>query len=147
MHSALAGVRMWARGDLTPVYIHGGEVVSPPPPTAKPNSIPLENFGDGDTPAIHIPYTKDHVKGSPEVSDEEISDESVEQLYAHYGLEPPASYLETIPMGGHVVESYLPTLEEQIVAAMREEHPRGGGPMPAEEGFAEVEERVENERK
>ena len=38
--------------------------------------------GDG----VQVPYEKDHVKGAPDIDDDEISHETERELYAHYGL-------------------------------------------------------------
>jgi uncharacterized protein (TIGR02271 family) len=38
--------------------------------------------GDG----IQVPFEKDHVKGAPDIDDEEISEETERELYAYYGL-------------------------------------------------------------
>ena len=38
--------------------------------------------GDG----IQVPFEKDHVKGAPDIDDDEISEETERELYAYYGL-------------------------------------------------------------
>ena len=42
-----------------------------------------ESRGDG----FSVPYTKEHVKGTPDIDSDEISQETESTLYAHYGLE------------------------------------------------------------
>ena len=38
--------------------------------------------GDG----IQVPFEKDHVKGAPDIDDDELSEETERELYAYYGL-------------------------------------------------------------
>src|SRR5918998_1019788 len=48
--------------------------------------VPVEGAalgGDG----VLVPYTKDQVKGTPDIDSDEISQETEAQLYAHYGLD------------------------------------------------------------
>ena len=35
---------------------------------------------------IQVPFEKDHVKGAPDIDDDEISEETERELYAYYGL-------------------------------------------------------------
>src|SRR5918911_3858664 len=37
--------------------------------------------------AVRVPYSKDIVKGTPDIDADEISQETEQQLYGHYGLE------------------------------------------------------------
>jgi uncharacterized protein (TIGR02271 family) len=50
--------------------------------------VPLESAdlsGDG----LRVPYTKDHVKDSPNIDSDEISSETEQELYAYYRLHAP----------------------------------------------------------
>ena len=51
--------------------------------------------------AIAVPYTKDHVKASPEIKGDEISQQTEQELYAYYGLDYGESRSDTgLPEGG-----------------------------------------------
>jgi uncharacterized protein (TIGR02271 family) len=39
-----------------------------------------------ETGEIHVPYAAEHVKGSPTINSDEISEETEQELYAYYGL-------------------------------------------------------------
>lgn len=57
----------------------------------------LEPSDDG----FRVPYSKDQVTSTPDIDDEEISQETEARLYSHYGLEYSESYSDTgLPEGG-----------------------------------------------
>jgi uncharacterized protein (TIGR02271 family) len=50
---------------------------------------------------FYVPYTKDQVKDSPDIDKDEISQETEQELYAHYGLEYSERRSDTgLPEGG-----------------------------------------------
>jgi uncharacterized protein (TIGR02271 family) len=50
---------------------------------------------------FYVPYAKDEVKDSPDIDEEEISQETEQQLYAHYGLRYSERRSDTgLPEGG-----------------------------------------------
>ena len=48
--------------------------------------VPVEG-ADMRVDGFYVPYAKDQVKDSPDVDEDEISQETEQQLYAHYGLQ------------------------------------------------------------
>jgi len=51
--------------------------------------VPVEGVqpqGDG----LAVPYEKDHVKGSPDIDDDQIGPETERELYAYYGVRAPS---------------------------------------------------------
>jgi uncharacterized protein (TIGR02271 family) len=47
--------------------------------------VPVEGADVGDD-VVRLPYGKEHVKGTPDIDSDEISQETESRLYAHYGL-------------------------------------------------------------
>ena len=54
-----------------------------------------------DADGVTVPYTKDHVKDTPSIDGDEISEETERQLYGHYGLQASDARSDsTLPEGG-----------------------------------------------
>ena len=49
--------------------------------------VPLESAELKDD-GLHVPYSKDHVKDSPDIDSDEISEETEQELYSYYQLAP-----------------------------------------------------------
>ena len=98
-----------------------------------------EMGGDG----FSVPYTKDHVKETPDIDSDEISQETEAKLYAHYGLGYSERRSDTgLPEGAPAERSGTATGEADIV---RSEEELRVGKRQTESGRARVRKWVETE--
>ena len=62
--------------------------------------VPVERAEVRDD-AFYVPYAKEHVKGSPDIDSDEISQETERELYAYYGLDYSEQRSDSgLPAGG-----------------------------------------------
>lgn len=67
--------------------------------------VPVEGATQREN-GFSIPYTKDQVQGSPDIDDDEISQETEQELYSYYGLPSSESRSDTgLPAGGPSAEA------------------------------------------
>ena len=76
---------------------------------------------------FYVPYAKDQVKDSPDIDEDEISQETEQQLYAHYGLQYSERSSESgLPEGapgresGQAGEASVTRSEEELEVGKRE---------------------------
>jgi uncharacterized protein (TIGR02271 family) len=76
---------------------------------------------------FYLPYAKERVKDSPDIDEEEISQETEQQLYAHYGLRYSERHSESgLPEGGAgrtadtEAEASVTRSEEELEVGKRE---------------------------
>ena len=101
---------------------------------------------------IYVPYSKDQVKGAPDVDADEVSQETEQALYSHYGLGYSESRSDTgLPEGGAGVtdRDYVDTTREATTAregdVVRHEEELRVGKREAEVGRARLRKWVETE--
>ena len=101
---------------------------------------------------IHVPYSKDQVKGAPNVDADEVSQETEQALYSHYGLGYSERRSDTgLPEGGPGVadRDYVETTRETATAregdVVRQEEELRVGKREAEVGRARLRKWVETE--
>jgi uncharacterized protein (TIGR02271 family) len=77
---------------------------------------------------VTVPYAKDHIKDSPEIDSDEISQETEKALYAHYGFGYSEARSDTgLPEGSGAASGDLAeTMKEQAAVTRSEEQLRVG---------------------
>ena len=92
---------------------------------------------------IHVPYTKEQVKNTPDVDSDEISQETEAALYAHYGLDYSERRSSTgLPEGAGTAAPRTTTGEAEVV---RSEEELRVGKREVEAGRARLRKWVETE--
>jgi uncharacterized protein (TIGR02271 family) len=87
--------------------------------------VPLEG-ADLRGDALHVPYSKSHVKDSPNVEADEISEDAERELYAYYGVKASERRSDTVlPEGreaprGRRGETEVTRSEEELQVGKRE---------------------------
>ena len=80
--------------------------------------VPITGMTPSDG-GFRVPYSKDQVKETPDIDDDEISQETEAQLYAHYGLDYSEDRSDTgLPAGGRPQAT---TSEDAAVVRSEEE--------------------------
>ena len=89
--------------------------------------VPVEgaSFGEDE---VTVPYAKDHVKDAPDIDSEEISRETEQALYAHYGLGYSEERSDTgLPEGRRAATDDLAeTMKDEAAVTRSEEELRVG---------------------
>jgi uncharacterized protein (TIGR02271 family) len=87
--------------------------------------VPLEG-ADLRGDALHVPYSKSHVKDSPDVDVDEISEDAERELYSYYGIQASERRSDTVlPEGreapkGRRGETEVTRAEEELQVGKRE---------------------------
>ena len=87
--------------------------------------VPLEG-ADLRGDALHVPYSKSHVKDSPDIDADEISEDAERQLYSYYGVRASERRSDTVlPEGreaarGRRGETEVTRSEEELQVGKRE---------------------------
>jgi uncharacterized protein (TIGR02271 family) len=87
--------------------------------------VPLEG-ADLRGDALHVPYSKSHVKDSPDVDVDEISEDAERELYSYYGIQASERRSDTVlPEGrearkGRRGETEVTRSEEELQVGKRE---------------------------
>jgi uncharacterized protein (TIGR02271 family) len=88
--------------------------------------VPVEG-ADMREDGFYVPYAKDQVKDSPDIDEDEISQETEQQLYAHYGLQYSERRSESgLPKGapgrtsGQAGKTSVTRSEEELEVGKRE---------------------------
>lgn len=87
--------------------------------------VPVAGLDESDD-GLTVPYAKDHVKDTPDIDDDRISQETESRLYAHYGLEYSERRSDTgLPEGGarggsSVDETDVVRSEEELQVGKRD---------------------------
>ena len=88
--------------------------------------VPLEG-ADLRGDALHVPYSKSHVKDSPDIDADEISEDAERQLYSYYGLQASQRRSDTVlpegreaPRGRRRGETEVTRSEEELQVGKRE---------------------------
>ena len=87
--------------------------------------VPVERAELADE-GLYVPFSKDHVKASPDVDSDEISQETERELYAYYGLEYSEQRSETVLPEGpaestSAAQGVVTRSEEELRVGTREE--------------------------
>src|SRR4051812_10354718 len=107
---------------------------------AKRVVVPVQGLGDQGQDYT-VPYTKDQVKDSPDIDDDEISQQTERELYAHYGLGNSKEQSDPgLHEGGAPQETSTPAEGDEIV---RSEEELQVGTRDVEAGRARVRKWVE----
>jgi uncharacterized protein (TIGR02271 family) len=77
--------------------------------------VPMEG-ADLRPDGFYVPYSKDQVKDSPDIDGDQISEETEQDLYVHYGL----SYSERGSGGGSRKDATVTRSEEELEVGKRE---------------------------
>jgi uncharacterized protein (TIGR02271 family) len=94
--------------------------------------VPLESAELKDD-GLHVPYSKDHIKGSPDIDSDEISEETEQELYSYYQLAPTPERARDKARGKGRQE--VTRAEEELQVGKR----------PVEAGSVRLRKRVETE--
>ena len=93
---------------------------------------------------FHIPYSKEQVKGSPDIDSDEISQETEAELYSYYGLPYSEARSDTgLPEGG--MERGVDTSVEREGSVTRSEEELRVGKRQVETGRARLRKWVETQ--